>query len=319
MTKRPYTGWDGNARGRRAGTEKMIAIVNYLSDGGLWHNGSFGVRPMRGKSRPSVHGTGRACDISWRGGKHGGFGKHAKAKTWVDFLTEHATELQLEAIFDYYPAPYGTGYKCDRDYTIKYTKKAFSGAPGGDWIHIEVSPAVADDAAFFDEKFTKLIGGLTSVGDIQEVSPVEDDLVDAPAPEDFPGHDIDVGHEHKDEVKAVQGPLEVTVDGEFGPATLAGLKRFQSTHGIAETDAVDQTTWNAMFGTDKSDAPPYPGRPTKKGDTGDDVKAIQAKVDAYVDGSFGDKTEGSVKAWQGANGCVADGLVGKNTWAAMFS
>lgn len=318
MAKRPYTGWDRNARGKRAGTEKMIAIINYLSDGGLWHNGSFGIRPMRGKSRPSVHGTGRACDISWRGGKYGGFGKHSKAKVWVDFLTENATELQLEAIFDYYPAPYGTGYKSDRDYTIKYTKKAFSGAPGGDWIHVEVAPAVADDADFFQRRFTELIGKLKTDADIKEVSPVEDDLVDSPGPEDFPGHDIDVGHEHKDEVKAIQMPLGVTIDGDFGPATLASLKRFQGEHDLAETEAVDERTWNAMFGTAAADSPPYPGRPVKKDDTGDSVKVIQAKVDAYVDGIFGAKTEESVKTWQGAHRLEVDGLVGRNTWAAMF-
>ena len=72
MAKRPYTGWDKNARSKRAGTQKLIELLNKHSNGGLWNNGSWNVRPMRGKKNPSVHGTGRAFDMSWRGGKYGG-------------------------------------------------------------------------------------------------------------------------------------------------------------------------------------------------------------------------------------------------------
>jgi peptidoglycan hydrolase-like protein with peptidoglycan-binding domain len=315
MAQRRYTGWDRNASGRRAGTEKMISIINYLSDGGLWNNGSWGVRSMRGKSNPSVHGTGRACDLSWRGGQYGGFGDHKKAKVWVDFLTQHATELELEAIFDYYPAPYGTGYKCDRDYTIRYTSKAFSGAPYGDWIHLEVSPKVADDPDFFERTFTRLIDGIT-IGDINDASPVDDQAIDVPGPEDFPGHLIDAMHEHKDEVKAVQSPLGVKVDGELGPKSMEAVNRFQQENGLDVVEGVDQATWEKLFG--KAEAPPYPGKEILLGAKGDAVRAIQAKVDAHVDGEFGPKTEEAVKAWQTASGLKPDGRVGPKTWAKLF-
>lgn len=317
MAQRRYTGWDGNARARRPGTEKMIEIINYLSDGGLWNNGSWGVRSMRGKSRPSVHGTGRACDLSWRGGKHGGFGDHKKAKVWIDFLTQNAGALELEAIFDYYPSPYGTGYKCDRDYTIKYTKKAFSGAPGGDWIHLEVSPKVADDPAFFDRMFTTLIEGLT-LDDISDNDPVDDGPIDVPGPEDYPGHVIGLKHEQKDEVKAVQSALGVKVDGIFGPKTMAAVKKFQSDNDLAEAGGVDEPTWQKLFGAGTDTAPAYPGKEILVGAVGDAVKQIQAKVDAFVDGEFGPKTEAAVKAWQTANGLKPDGRVGPKTWAKLF-
>ena len=37
-----------------------------------------------------------------------------------------------------------------------------------------------------------------------------------------------------------------------------------------------------------------------------------------IDGKFGSKTEASVKAFQKANNLTADGIVGKNTWRALF-
>ena len=143
-------------------------------------------------------------------------------------------------------------------------------------------------------------------------------MLDNPAPEDYPGHEIDVDHEHDDEVKLVQRPLGVNVDGQFGAKTLASLQTYEKAHGLAVTNAVDKTTWDEMFGAADRVSPPYSGRPVVKDDKGDDVKLVQAEVDATVDGTFGTKTEALVKTWQGANGCAADGRVGRNTWTAMF-
>jgi len=56
----------------------------------------------------------------------------------------------------------------------------------------------------------------------------------------------------------------------------------------------------------------------KNGSKGEDVKKLQAKLGATADGSFGPGTEAKVKAWQSANGLVADGVVGDTTWTKMF-
>jgi hypothetical protein len=55
----------------------------------------------------------------------------------------------------------------------------------------------------------------------------------------------------------------------------------------------------------------------KKGSKGDAVKMLQEYLDTTADGDFGSGTEALVKAWQSANGCSADGIVGPNTWDAM--
>lgn len=58
--------------------------------------------------------------------------------------------------------------------------------------------------------------------------------------------------------------------------------------------------------------------PFKKGASGDYVKSIQSKLGISADGLFGSQTDASVRAFQKANGLVVDGIVGKNTWKAMF-
>ena len=154
---RKYTGWDGNASGKRAGNERFIDYVTFLTGNGLWDNGSWGVRPMRGKQNPSVHGTGRATDFSWRKVGNKGFGDYKKAADFIDFLVKNATALQIECVFDYFPRPHGRGWRCDRNAWQNYTKPTIQGSPNGDWFHVEISPAVADDAAHFDRVFASLL------------------------------------------------------------------------------------------------------------------------------------------------------------------
>jgi hypothetical protein len=85
----------------------------------------------------------RAVDISWRNmgdGKRGvakGGRKHAMEA--MRYLVEHADDLGVEMIIDYFPVPFGRAAKCDRNMEWRrYTKKTVSGAPRGDWFHLEV-------------------------------------------------------------------------------------------------------------------------------------------------------------------------------------
>jgi murein L,D-transpeptidase YcbB/YkuD len=53
-------------------------------------------------------------------------------------------------------------------------------------------------------------------------------------------------------VKLWQAVLGITVDGQFGPNTLAATKRWQSAHGITPDGIVGQQTWNQAPAVDAS-------------------------------------------------------------------
>lgn len=148
--RRKYTGFDGVSKGKRAGTEAFVKHVVLLSRKNLWNNGTWGVRAIRGSDKMSVHSTGRAMDLSWRGKDR------AEANKVIEMLADNADKLGVELIIDYFPRPHGRAWKCTRGSWMKYTKKTVSGAPQGDWYHIELSPEFADDAKKVHQAFKSL-------------------------------------------------------------------------------------------------------------------------------------------------------------------
>ena len=82
------------------------------------------------------------------------------------------------------------------------------------------------------------------------------------------------------------------VDGEFGPATAAGVRSFQRSAGLPETGAVDAATWRALgpiaSGTDAV-APLSPAAPA---DTPAGPPVVTAAAWAVVDAESGDLLHG---------------------------
>jgi hypothetical protein len=104
-----------------------------------------------------------------------------------------------------------------------------------------------------------------------------------------------------------QAGAAINVDGDFGPATLAAVKSFQSGHSLSVDGIVGGNTWSALAVTVQS------------GSNGSAVKAVQSQLTAHgyttaVDGDFGATTEANVKAFQGALGVTATGVVDATTW-----
>lgn len=317
MAKRKYTGYDKTASGKRQGFETLVDLLE--AHFGLWNNGTFGVRDMRGKpGKPSVHATGRAGDLSWRGAPYRGTGNYDDAVRMMDFLVEHADALGVEAVFDYFPKPWGRGWKCDRGEWQVYSKKAFSGAPGGDWVHVEISNQYADDPQYYIDFFEKTLGKVVTV------KAPEQKTATAPA-----GKTPWLQRGSKgEEVKKVQAVVGATVDGDFGPRTEEAVKAWQAANDLHVDGIVGPATWEKMMASAPApvaEAPapapsgrPYPGKPFRNGSRDELVKLIQIKVGAKADGWFGPATERRVEAWQAANGLTADGIVGPKTWAKMF-
>lgn len=160
MSKRIYTGnKDGAAKSLRPGMKVFIDETIKLSNGALWNNGDFGVRPMRGKESLSVHATGRAVDLSFRhmppqkGIKNG----RIEALRVLKIIVANADALGVEAIFDYIVKPHGRAWMCDRNAWLNYKKETIHGGGSGDWLHFEVSPEMADNASKMKEAFAHLV------------------------------------------------------------------------------------------------------------------------------------------------------------------
>lgn len=155
---RKYTGTsDGAAKGKRAGTEEFVKQITKLSDGALWNNGTWIVRNKMGKTTLSVHATGRAMDLSYR--KLGDKGKpdgRKHAEQIMELLVANNLALGVECILDYWEG-HGRGWRCDRQAWQVYTKPTITGAPGGDWIHVEISPTMADSPPKVVDAFANLI------------------------------------------------------------------------------------------------------------------------------------------------------------------
>jgi len=243
---RRYTGWDKNSKSRREGLEKLVDLLE--EHFGLWNNGTWSAqgRNKRGKKSPSVHNTGRAADLSWRGAPYRGPGNYEAAVRMMDFLTrpDVAEAFKIEAVFDYYPGPHGRGWKCDRGRWQNYTKKAFGGAPGGDWVHIEIANDHANEPDYINHWFLHFVGQL----------PATPAPAPAPAPEpaesspmrSYPGRPVKRGSRGEN-VKLVQQVIGATPDGSFGPKTEQAVKEWQNANGRLPDGIVGPKTWASMF------------------------------------------------------------------------
>ena len=159
---RPYTGnSDGESAGPRAGMDEWIRQAIKHGKGAFWNNGSWGVRMMRGSETSlSVHATGRAVDLSYRMSQQHQGANRKDTITFINIVLANANALGVECVLDYFPKAFGRGWRCDRQAWKSYSKPEIHGAPGGDWLHIEISPAMADNPnavkQAFDRVFTEI-------------------------------------------------------------------------------------------------------------------------------------------------------------------
>ena len=129
-------------------------------------------------------------------------------------------------------------------------------------------------------------------------------------------------------VERVQRAIGTPVDGVLGAKSVAALKAWQKSKGLAADGAVGAATWKAVNGTKPAAEPAakpaakpaekVAKRPkVKRGSKGEAVKEVQRAVGAKVDGSFGAATEKAIRAYQTKHKVKADGVVGADTWRVI--
>jgi hypothetical protein len=157
---KPYTGnSDGAAAGPRSGTDEWIRQAVKYSNGAIWNNGSWGVRDMKGTPGSlSVHATGRAWDASYRKTDKYPTANRKGAVAFLNIVIANANALGVECVLDYFPQKFGRGWQCTRQAWSNYSKPTIHGAPGGDWHHYEISPAMADNPTLVKQAFQRVFG-----------------------------------------------------------------------------------------------------------------------------------------------------------------
>jgi peptidoglycan hydrolase-like protein with peptidoglycan-binding domain len=140
-----------------------------------------------------------------------------------------------------------------------------------------------------------------------------------------------------DDVKELQRLLKVAADGYFGARTKNAVLAYQRAHHLDVDGEVGPQVWGALLGSKvhtgsgggggggkggTKDVPPFPGT-VKRGSRGPGVRAVQARLAARgwkvtADGDFGPATEAVVRAFQKEKHLGVDGIVGPQTWAALW-
>lgn len=175
---RPYTGnSDAPASGKKEGLEKFVDLCQFFwkfSNLGTYSNrlmrsAPAGITPASPdyKKWVSVHATGRACDLGWA--------DRQKALDFIGFLENNADALEIEEIHDYYytgpSGQWGRGWRCNRNGVAGwkiYDANDNAGTPGGKWVHVEISPRMANDPNLVGETFKQVFEKINHDAKVRE-------------------------------------------------------------------------------------------------------------------------------------------------------
>lgn len=109
----------------------------------------------------------------------------------------------------------------------------------------------------------------------------------------------------------------------YGELTRQAVQRFQQDVGLEVTGQADAATWAAIYS--RAGAADVPADAMKYGDSGDNVKAVQARLNALgffdnaLSGEYGYATETAVRLFQTAAGLEATGVLDGDTSSRLMA
>ncbi len=112
---------------------------------------------------------------------------------------------------------------------------------------------------------------------------------------------------------------DLSTDGIFGGGTQRAVLKFQEENKLKPDGIVGRNTWNKLLNLNPS------SEVLRRGSESSAVMFLQRLLLSYLypitnlDGDFGPETERAVRAFQSENGLNVDGIVGRNTWNALFN
>lgn len=133
--------------------------------------------------------------------------------------------------------------------------------------------------------------------------------------------------------------LETEVDGIFGPSTEKNVRQYQADKGLKVDGIVGTNTWAALYGEHENPVDPEGKLPAnlrnlmniapehqfilRQGSARIEVELLQWTLNEHgletaVDGVFGPETDRNVRQYQADRGLKADGIVGTDTWTAIY-
>ncbi|WKA59274.1 peptidoglycan-binding protein [Planococcus shenhongbingii] len=133
--------------------------------------------------------------------------------------------------------------------------------------------------------------------------------------------------------------LKTAVDGVFGAETDKNVRQYQAEKGLTVDGIVGVNTWVAIYGEHEKPADPEGELPAelrnlmdiapehqfilREGSKRIEVELLQWTLNWHglktaVDGIFGPETKRNVRQYQADKGLKVDGIVGVNTWVAIY-